>query len=99
MGRQISSVQMDDEKINRIQSNILPPLNALINITFLDGVLLKDQALASGTTSVDYKLGRKLSGYLILKQNAQASIWLGSATDTTASFGSSNSVTVDLWVF
>lgn len=99
VGKEVPSVQIPDEKINRMQGNILQAVNQLVKVPFSEGLLLKNQTLQSGANTVNHRLQREIQGYLILKQNAAATIFGGNYGRTSVTLTASATVTVDLWVF
>lgn len=83
------------EKINEWTSQI-------INIPILDGVLLENIPLTVNSRQVQHKLGRRIRGWIIIKQNADAVIYDDSANYDNKTFiklKATANVTVSLWVF
>lgn len=78
-------------------------LNPVIANELLQGQLLTNIALISGTTQVNHKLGRKLVGWFVVGINAPATIYDNQATNQTPQLTlslTSNAVcTANLWVF
>ncbi len=99
MAEKVPLIQLKDEATNRALGQVVERLNRLLDIPFLDGTLLKDQALNSGANSVNHRLGRTPQGYLILKQSSAASIYGSAYADKTMTLTASGAVTVDVWVF
>lgn len=99
----ISSIQTTDQTLNRIQQNILTPMNQLIANAILNNGILPSVALASGSTIVNHKLGRTLQGWIIVRQRALASIYDNQDSNTdqtnTLILVSDNAVVVDILVF
>jgi hypothetical protein len=102
-------VQTTDRLINELQSNILSSLNNLqaqINaqaLPFNGGVILKGVALLVGLNTIPTTLAKKLTGWSIIRQRAQSSIWdsqdINPTPSTTLILNSSAAVNVDLFVF
>jgi hypothetical protein len=99
MFSKIASIKVEDENTDRMLQSILERINLFANCPFLDGVLLKGISLSVGANSVNHKLGRNCTGYLVFKQDAASSIFLSASDAKTLTLNSSASATVDLWVF
>lgn len=99
MGKEVPTVQIADEKVNRMQGNVVQALNQVLKVPFMDGILLSGQSLAAGANTVNHRLQRNIQGYLILKQNAAATIFGSNYGRSTFTLTASAAVTVDLWVF
>ena len=70
----------------------------------LDGHLIENQELASGSTStISHSLNRNLIGYVVIRRNAAQHVYDVQDTNTTPDktllLTASGTVTVDLWVF
>ena len=102
--RSFKATNFSDKETSKLQDNIDVYLNQLTNIPLLDGVLLRDVVLSTGSvTKVDHKLGRKLIGWMITRQRASSIIWDTQDTNnnknTTLDLNCSADVTIDIWVF
>jgi hypothetical protein len=66
-------------------------------------VLLKNLSLSSGINLVQHKLGRKIQGWIVVRQRADARIWDDQDNNvnvtTTLKLETSAAVEVDLWIF
>lgn len=75
----------------------------LLNIPLVNGVLIEDITFAAVTIRIPHLLNRPFKGYIVVKQNADATLWvdstLKSELDTYIPLKSSAPVTVTLWVF
>ncbi len=99
---QVPLLLTGEYKADQVQKNIIQPLNQLLKIPFADGVWLKDISLLSASTNnIAHKLGREYLGYIILKQNANAVIYVGANTEKTTylKLNATANVTIDVWVF
>lgn len=98
---QVPLLQLGDYKAEQVQKNIVQPLNQLLRIPFIDGILIKDVSLGTTTVGVQHKLNRQYTGYFITKLNANAVIWIDVATesDIYLKLKASATCVVDLWVF
>ncbi len=78
-------------------STILSPvLNSEIN----QGRLITGIALINGSKVIDHKLGRKQQGYMIVDQDAAATIYRSAAlNDKTLTLTSNAICNIALWVF
>lgn len=103
MNQNIPMVLHSDEKINRIQQNIIPPLNDLMKAPFLTGNLLERVSLNLGNNDIPHKLGREYLGYFVLLSNSSAAIYDNPTLSTDLTkflrLNSSASAVVTLWVF
>ena len=100
MLKQFKKTTSDDKTVTQVQENIEQAITPIISKQIIDGILLRDIVLTTGSTdSVNHKLGRKAIGYLVTKQNANSSIWNGTLNSTIIELNCSANVTVDLWVF
>lgn len=96
----IKKVITPDANLRQVQENIFQVFNGVIDKQVIDGVLIKDVALTTGSvTLVDHKLGRKPLGYIIVKRNANSVIWDTNTTARNISLNCSANVTVNLWIF
>lgn len=86
-----------------MQTQWAQQLDPVISNELLQGQLLMNQSLVVGTNTINHGLGRKLVGYFIVGQTAQASIWDSQATNQmpqlTLVLNSTAVTTVNLWVF
>ena len=114
MGWLLSLVQFqtDDQSLRLMQNSwasALNPIisNALVNNGFLQGQIPSDKnlgiALINGTTIINHKLGRALQGWIVVRNNAAATIYDAQATNLTPELTlvlvSSAACTVSLVVF
>ena len=89
---------------NNAQDHIESVLNPVLNSAIIDGIILEDVDLVSGSfTSVEHKLGRKPRGYLVIRKSAAETVYENAGDyDNRKLFmklRASGSVTVNLWVF
>lgn len=91
----------DDNVMARFQDNITDYTEQFSQIKFLKGNLIEDVTIATSATNIEHKLGVKPMGYLIVKQNANATIYnIESSTDDKfLSLQASASVKISIWVF
>lgn len=84
--------------INTIQQNTEDGLNSLLKNSVLDNAIYKEVSINTSTT-LEHKLGKVPTGYLILQKNANANVWNGNITDTQIVLNSSAAVTVTILIF
>jgi uncharacterized lipoprotein YmbA len=95
--------QSDDRNFQMMQNVWAQKIDPLLAKQIVNGNLLQNVSLASGSNTINHKLGRKLQGWLIVRQRASASVYdtqdSNQHQDLTLTLTSSASVSVDLWVF
>jgi|ERR1700677_2378928 len=100
---QFSVLNTDDQSLQLIQQNLVRCLTPVFNTPTMGGNLLTGQALASGTNTINHGLGRKLNGWIIVRQRAQASIWdaqdSNKSPNLTLVLFVDNPVNCDIYVF
>lgn len=97
-----AKVQVDDDALNRVQDRIKQVTDALVANQLLEGRLVTVTLAAGAFTPVSHGLGRRPTGYLVVRRNANAAIWdQGDTPDSNAFLylQTSATVTVTLWVF
>lgn len=88
-----------DRDVQNALEGLYVPVQALLRIPLLDGVLKSDQSVTTSTATIKHGLGRRPLGWLILTKDANADVWETSRSNTDLVLDSSATVTVDLWVF
>ncbi len=101
---QLPQFQNNDKDFQMMQSKWASILDPIVAKPLVNGLLLKDVALINGTTVVNHKLGRKLTGYVITRmQGAFAQVYdlqnTNQMTNLTLVLHSNAAISVDLWVF
>lgn len=92
----------DDEALNRVQSAVADAFLSAPGSIFDGGVVIEGVSLlAASPTVLQHSLGRLPVGYLVLRQNANATIWdtPTSAPASTLKLLTDADVTVTLLVF
>lgn len=97
-------IRTDREDVKQLQDAVAASLQQVVNKEILDGRLIEDVALVTGSVqSVDHKLDRELKGYIVVKQSASAIVWDSQGSNDlsakTLHLNVSANVTVSLWVF
>lgn len=93
--------QSKAQDLNRLQTNIDMFSRSLIDIPILNGVLLENIVLSTTAAQIQHKLDRNYRGWIVVKQNANATIYSTSSTlsQQFLTLTASAAVTVTLWVF
>ena len=89
---------------NNAQDHIEEVLTPVTNSVIINGVILEDIDLVSGSfTSVEHKLGRKPRGYLVIRKSAAQTVYeeVGDydSRKLFLKLRASGSITINLWVF
>lgn len=97
----VQRIETPDLNLNRVQSALIPPLNALLSIPLLDGRLIEGLILDSVGVDVEHKLARAVRGWLIVDIDDFATVIRSASADETKllRLTASATVTVSLWVF
>lgn len=75
-------------------------LDPILANQLLDGLLIVNQVLVTGTNVINHKLGRLQVGWNIVDQNASAAIYRTKPfNNLTLTLTSSAPATINLWVF
>lgn len=97
-------VRVDDNVLRQMQDAIEMPIRDISKRAILDGQLLEGVALLSSADNVvNHKLGKTLTGWLVVRQNASSIIWDDQAANGRPQdyliLKCSANVTISLWVF
>lgn len=100
----IEKIKTTDSDLSAVQDNIVRSLSSLLVKEILDGQILKNISLASGSINkVSHLLSRPVTGYIVIKKNANATIWDSESSnaqkDLFLTLNTSANCTVSLWVF
>lgn len=89
-----------DPVVKQLQENIEQAINPVLTKEIINGILIKDIVLTTGSVDkVNHKLGRNPIGYIVVKRNANSVIWESAMDSRTISLNCSANVTVTLWIF
>lgn len=92
--------QTSDQGMMLMQKTWASQLNPMLANALTAGSLIPNVVLTDGSTTFNHYLGRQMQGWIIVDQNAAASIWRSAPLNgTTLTLTSSAAVTVSLWVF
>jgi hypothetical protein len=102
--RRFERIHATDPDLNRVQERLQDALFPVTDASIIDGKLLTDLDLASGTTSIiSHGLGRDIIGWIVVGKNAAQHVYdVQSSNDDPDKFlylTAGGTVTVDLWVF
>jgi hypothetical protein len=99
---QLPFIQSEDRVLNQIQTQWRSILNQIIVNRLTQGNFLTGIKLISGTNTINHKLGREISGYLITNmQGSFAQVYSSPSTipDLTLMLNASAPTIIDLYVF
>lgn len=93
-------VKVKDNDLRQVQDAVSFVFQDLKQREIIDGIMIENIVVNTTGTVVQHTLGRPLRGYLVVKKNANVTIW-DSTADTTELLKliSSGTATVSLWVF
>ena len=102
--RKYERVPTNDATLNRIQERLEDILLPVASASIIDGRLISDIDLASGTTSIiTHSLGRNISGWIVVSKDAAQHVYdVQSSNDDPDKFlylTAGGTVTVSVWVF
>lgn len=104
MLKKFTKNQTSDLTLAQVQDNLVNCLNPLFNNPLLDGVLVKNIALVTGSNIINNPIQRAIQGVIFVNKNAFSDFNLSAqATNptpiNTIIINLSASVTCDLWIF
>jgi len=101
--KSFKKIENSNTETSKLQDNVESSLKQITSKDILNGVLLKNIRLTSGSNTINHKLGRQLIGFIVIRQRAQAQIWDSqddnSLKNLTLILNSSANVEIDLWCF
>lgn len=94
-------MQTQDYEINQLQSNLINALTALSNqvVNAPSNGKFLNAALTSGNNTVTHNMGSVPNGYIIVSQDAAASIYQVAKNAATITLNSSAPVNISLFTF
>lgn len=101
------TINVQDDKLSRIQDNITHTLDPVLQTEIIDGVLLVNLVIpASGFLVVPHGLGRRARGYIVVAANAAYSPPYAPVASQTSpnnavmlQFSTGAGATISIWVF
>lgn len=96
----LNTFQSKDQTLMLLQKQWTSQLNPLLATSLTQGSLLQDVTLVNGITTFAHYLGKQMTGWFIVDQNALASIYRSAPLNSqTLTLTSSSDCSVSLWVF
>lgn len=97
-------VMSPNQQMTQMQNLWSASLNPILNNELVNGRLVRNVELITGTTVINHGLGRVLNGWLVTRlRGSGPTIYDTQSTNTmpqlTLNLVSSAPVTIDLWVF
>lgn len=96
-------INVKDKDLRLVQDSVDKVFNVLLEKDILDGRLIKNIGLSSTPVSIDHKLGREVSGWILVRNSADARVWDDQASNTLPSTSlilvASAITVVSIWVF
>ena len=102
--RSFERINVTDPEVQNLQYRLEETLRPVTDSSIIDGRVIEDITLASGTTSkIAHKLGRKLIGWVVVGKNAAQHVYDVNSgktdLDTYIYLTAGGTVTVNIWVF
>lgn len=101
--KKFPKLNVTERSLSLIQDNLASAIDPLLKLPLSDSNLLEGIVLESGTNLINHKLGRPLRGWVVVRKNADESIYDDQENNALPaqklSLVSSGDVTVDLIVF
>jgi hypothetical protein len=97
--KSLPRIQTNNSDVRRIQDLIVRWTNQLLGISILNGILLENVVLTSGSNEIEHKLDRVPKGWVVVDQNASATFYSSSKTNRVLTLVASANATVSIWVF
>lgn len=95
--------QSDSKEMSLMQTAWAQELNPLLSNPMLAGRTLRNVALVAGDNTINHKLGRKLQGWVLVRQRAASSVFdkqdSNSMQDLTLVLNASANAVVDIYVY
>lgn len=92
-------IRTTDRELDQVQTNVAQVLVPISRIEFMDGTILKNVVLTTGTNRIPHNLKRELNGWWLTRQYGAAAVYETSSSNLTLDLNSSADVTVDIQVF
>lgn len=92
-------IQSDDRVQNTLQDHVASVFDDLTSIPLLQGHLLSNVSLTTGSNAINHKLQGKLTGWFLTDIVSPAQIYKASSTVTTLTLVTDADTIISLWVF
>lgn len=90
-----------DQVLTQFQGAVKDQFSQIKQVPFMNGALFSGVTLTSGSSNtLNHKLGRQATGYMILQNTANSNIWNDTISGSTSiGLHASVTTTVSVWVF
>jgi hypothetical protein len=96
----VNLFKSQDQTFMLMQKQWMSQLNPLLGNILTQGSLLPMQKLVNGSTMFNHYLGKQMTGWILVDQNALANIYRSAPLNSqTLTLTSSAPCTVSLWIF
>lgn len=88
-------------ELQKVQENVGEALQPIIKSAILNGAQLDNISLASGNNTIEHRLGKKLSGWIVVKKDSGALIYEVESDfpSRILVLNSSSQCNISLWVY
>lgn len=91
--------KFQDKETTQLQDSVALILNQVTKKTLIDGVHVKNVALATGSNRFNHTLGRQPEGWDVVDRDAAADIFRSAWDANTITLDASAPVTIAIWIF
>ena len=92
-----------DRILSQMQTQWASQLDQVLSCPIVNGRLLENVTLTTGSNTINHKLSRKLVGYIVCLKSANVTIYdtqsTNTMTDKTLQLTASGPAVITLWVF
>lgn len=103
MAFRFAKMQTENREVNQLQNNIGLAVDPVLQNKIVDGSLVQNVVLATGSNVVNHLLGRNLIGWIITRRNGVATVYDTQSTNPipnkTLLLTASAGLTVDIYCF
>jgi hypothetical protein len=97
--KQFKKIQTALFDLMQVQTNVSYVLDPLVKVPFLDGAVMSQVTLASGSNRIAQPLQRRPLGWFITDRNSAATVYRTAWDSNTITLTASAATTVDIWVY
>lgn len=88
------------KEVQQLSNNVGRTLDSVTSRELLNGIVIPNVLLVSGSTTIFHRLGRVPNGYLVTSRTDNASIWNAPLNNvSTMTLITPTATTCSLWVF
>ena len=91
--------QTSDDDLNKVQDALVSTLNPVFSAQILDGVLLSNVSLTSGSNTINNPLMRNVQGVIPVMKSAACDVYVTSNGAKTLTLTATAACTASLWIF